>query len=523
MKSLLILLALSPANVKPIDVAYLVLEKDAAAIVEPLRAALGNENAEVRTTAARVIGVRDVKALVPAVRAAAEHETDSAAAREELRTLALAGDAADVEAAIALTSKWPASVDADVAQAIARRGGREALDLYFTKLTSLRGVSAPGFFRTALWGRPQLATLTAARLVATNDERAFNALMSVIQDSRATLDPGVIVAALGSTSQTIRSRAAWYVVHAFARTPEAVPQSLRDAVAADAKSDAEAFGRELARRMAGGEKKDDDRWIAFLRAGGADRDLDSRELAELDLLTDREFETLRERCSGGHAPCFMPPARMPAEKRGVPQPEDGFSLPRPLPAGIAGELSRCPGEWFGAAKVTVNAAGRVQDVDLSNVTARSCARQIETMLRLSYADNSGITGAFSSSNVIIAHAARTQLCLDEAAPSNTVASATQRVGGEVRAPKPLHRVDPQFPDSVRRALSGKSSQTFVILEGFITRAGCVTNIRVIKPGALPEITASAIMALSQWTFTPGEMDGKPVDVRYAVTISYRLN
>jgi hypothetical protein len=58
MNSLLILLAVSAATAKPIDVAYLVTEKDAAAIVEPLRAAPVSTDPLVRTTAARVAGAR---------------------------------------------------------------------------------------------------------------------------------------------------------------------------------------------------------------------------------------------------------------------------------------------------------------------------------------------------------------------------------------------------------------------------------------------------------------------------------
>lgn len=523
MKSLLILLALSPAHVKPIDVAYLVLEKDPAAIVEPLRAALASDDAIVRTTAARVIGVRDVKPLVPAVRAAAKSESDAAAAREELRTLALAGEPSDVDTAIALTAKWPASVDGEVAQAIARRGGGDAIELYFTKLTSLRPFSVADFFRASLWGRPQLATLTASRLVAASDERGFSALASVMHDSRALLDPGIVVAALGSTSPAIRSQAAWYVVHAYARTPDAVPQLLRDAVAEDAKVDAEAFARELVRRMAGGEKKASERWIEFLQSGGADRYVDPRELAELDLLTERELQTLHERCSGDHAPCFLPPVRVAKEMRGVPPPPEGFSVRYALPPGIGDALASCHGDWFGGAKVSVDTAGRVQSVELANVTPQSCAREIETMLRLSYADNSGIAGALSSSNVIIAHASRGQLCVDELPPSDAVQQAVHNVEGAVHPPKALRRVDPMFSDSARRALSAKGSQAVVMLEALITRAGCVNNIRVIRPAPIPEITASAIMALSQWTFTPGDVDGKSVDVRYAMSVSFRVN
>lgn len=64
----------------------------------------------------------------------------------------------------------------------------------------------------------------------------------------------------------------------------------------------------------------------------------------------------------------------------------------------------------------------------------------------------------------------------------------------------------------------------VILEAVIQKDGTVGQVTVLKtpPGKLG-FDREAVRALRQWTFRPGEMHGRPVDVIMTLTVRFRLN
>jgi hypothetical protein len=521
MNSLLILLAISAAAAKPVDVAYLVNEKDPAAIVEPLRVALTSSDPLMRGTAARVAGVRDEKVLIPDLRKASEQESDASAAREELRSIALLGAPEDVDYAIAAAAKWPASVDNDVAQAIARRGGNEPIDFYLTKLKGARTLARADFFRQALWGRPGAISVTASRLVGLNDEPGWLAYLGVMRDSNVAVPPGVVAASFDSPSEGIRVASVWYVVNTYA-AETTLPQPIHDAVATPREdvSMREAFGRELVRRIGGFDKRENNKWVEWLESNEADGLLRYASNAVEALLTDREYTVRKKRCGTQPVSCDMPekkPARSYAPKA-VPPP--ALQLPGVLPAGMSEALGRC-GDWLGLAGAVVDTAGRVQTVDLSNMGRSGCLRQIETILRLSYATNTGVMSPVAMPDVVLAHAAGDALCLDEDPPSNDAVLPLSRTGREVVAPVKIHSVDPVFPVQTRRAM-GPGGTSMIILEAVITKHGCVRSVRPLAQSPFGELNGAAIYAMSQWKFSPGLLNGRPVDVIYNLTVRFKL-
>jgi TonB family protein len=91
-----------------------------------------------------------------------------------------------------------------------------------------------------------------------------------------------------------------------------------------------------------------------------------------------------------------------------------------------------------------------------------------------------------------------------------------RVGGNVKAPVVINRVEPIFPALAKRAgISG-----IVILEVIIDRTGVVKDARVLKP--LPfGLDQAALDAVKQWTFRPATFHGNAVDVIFNLTINFR--
>jgi TonB family protein len=93
-----------------------------------------------------------------------------------------------------------------------------------------------------------------------------------------------------------------------------------------------------------------------------------------------------------------------------------------------------------------------------------------------------------------------------------------RVGGDVRPPEVLTRVEPIATEEARKArMSG-----VVILQVLIDQEGRVDGAKVLK--GLPKgLNEAALAAVRQWTFSPGTLHGKPVKVVYMVTVDFKLS
>jgi TonB family protein len=98
------------------------------------------------------------------------------------------------------------------------------------------------------------------------------------------------------------------------------------------------------------------------------------------------------------------------------------------------------------------------------------------------------------------------------------ASTALRVGGDVKAPVVVERVEPVYPDEARKAyISGT-----VIIEMIVDRTGHVADAVVLKP--LPMgLSDCALDAVKQWVFTPGTLNGMPVDVIFLQAVNFKLD
>ncbi len=94
---------------------------------------------------------------------------------------------------------------------------------------------------------------------------------------------------------------------------------------------------------------------------------------------------------------------------------------------------------------------------------------------------------------------------------------TLRVGGDVKAPVVITHVEPVYTEEARKA----RIMGIVIVEATIGRDGLVKNVSVLKP--LPfGLDQAAVDAVKQWVFKPATFNGQPVDVRFNLTVNFRL-
>ena len=92
-----------------------------------------------------------------------------------------------------------------------------------------------------------------------------------------------------------------------------------------------------------------------------------------------------------------------------------------------------------------------------------------------------------------------------------------RVGGDVKAPVIINKVEPIYSEEARRArISG-----IVIVEAMIDKNGDVRDATVLKP--LPfGLDQAALDAVRQWKFRPATLNGEPVDVVFNMTVNFKL-
>ncbi len=473
-----------------------------------------------------MIAIRGLTPLLPLIRDSVASEADAAAAREDIRALALLGTVDDVALAVRTASKWPRGMDNALAISVARRGGAAAVDLYASMLRKTRMNNHAEFFRVALWGQTKTVAFTGSRMLSGTDESGWSGVLAALADSDLPMSPGVLASSLGSLSEEIRSASLWFLVRGYAGDPTRIGDVVKEALAeprAELSSNREDFGRELLRRMLGGERRDDPRWLKFLESEEADALLQGDDPA-LQYLTDAEYAIRYNRCEVQSKTCALPKKRGRLDIPSQPVAPPAFNLPEVLPAGLADAIvsgARCHAEWLGVARASVDQAGRVTTLDLEPITTTaSCKKALDTVLRLSMATNTSLRSEFSG-GVLLAGSARSRLCLDEEPPSEE-ATSTFRVDGAIQPPVVTRRVEPEFPSSaLQRMTAGQS--VLVIAESVIARSGCVRNIRILLQSPMPEINGAAVMALSQWKFRPGYLDGKPVDVIFNLTLNFKTS
>jgi TonB family protein len=523
----ILILSASPlsAAIDAGSTAALVRQNDAAIVEKGVRDAIASPDALTRAAGARVATVRNLTVALPLIREAIDRETDAVAAREYLRALIILGTRAQAEEAISLAAKWPASMDDSVADAVARReSAGEAVDIYLKLLRNGRMQSHAAFFQRALWQQTGFLPAVASRLLGARDSAGWGGLLTALADAKSAPPPELVAVAFGSSDEDIRQRVAWFVVHGYALDPEKIPEPVRAAATAipsERSSDREEFGRELIRRMSGLEARTDPRWLQWLATDEADTAL-ARDNNVLKFLTVDEYAVREQHCGVVREECVVPER---SKYRQIPSQAVAarpFDVPSPLPPGLAEAAvasARCKRTWLGVADVTVDRAGRVTADNVKDVeTDAACRTALETLLQLSLASNTSLRSP-ATGPVLVVHAESSPLCLGEAAPSDQPLRGTLRIGGDVRAPVVTKRVEPRFPASTRQNMGG-GRNVIVIAESTISHEGCVRDIHIVSQSPFPELNGAAALALSQWRFEPGKLNGEPADVRFYLTINF---
>lgn len=92
-----------------------------------------------------------------------------------------------------------------------------------------------------------------------------------------------------------------------------------------------------------------------------------------------------------------------------------------------------------------------------------------------------------------------------------------RIGGDVKAPVLLSKIEPQYSEEARLAKYSGS----VLLDIEVGEDGLTRNIRVTRPLGFG-LDQKAVEAVSHWKFIPATLNGQPVAVSAEVEVDFRL-
>jgi protein TonB len=99
-----------------------------------------------------------------------------------------------------------------------------------------------------------------------------------------------------------------------------------------------------------------------------------------------------------------------------------------------------------------------------------------------------------------------------------------KVGGDVKPPMPLNKVDAHFPKELQTAIKKQhlpESETVSVVSLLVDTDGNPQNFCVQKPGGYG-MDEEAIKAAAKYRFQPATKDGKPVPVRTTLEVRFRL-
>jgi len=480
------------------------LETPPADRVVVLREALTSDDARVRGAAARIIAVTDARDVVDDARAALAKETNAEAAREEVRAIGMSGGMKDLDAFLASAKKF--GLEREAWTSLARGNGVVAVNEMLARKTA--DITA---FEYGLAGHPEIATPTTARILGMGDPAIWGPWLSFLSVAEWPMAPQIAEIAIAHPNAAMSERTIEHLAGQYASAPPADPKPLLDALdrAIAAKPDVgmrAAIMREMLARALGREKKQRDEWMQWLR----DNKYAMGDVKALMTRAEVEANGLYYEAPGAKdGPSIEPIGN------------SVFTAMRNLPKGAAEEVidaTKCDGDWIGFATAEVDRAGRIVDADANKLWGSDrCKRALHVLLRASLATPRGMPRSGRVADLLLAHHGAADNCFDEVDVDPNVPGEPVKVGHDVTAPKKIKSVEPVYPESAR----ADRESGIIIFEANINRNGCVTAIRILKPLS-PRLNNSALLALSQWRFTPGLLDGKPVDVVYNLTINFKL-
>jgi periplasmic protein TonB len=128
----------------------------------------------------------------------------------------------------------------------------------------------------------------------------------------------------------------------------------------------------------------------------------------------------------------------------------------------------------------------------------------------------GVAGG-SMSGVIGGVIGGTSTIAQPLAPKREGPKAPVRVGGRVKEPRILQRIDPIYPPLAKQT----HLQGTVVIDAIIDEHGQIVEMKVVS--GPPLLIQAAIDAVSKWRYEPTYLNEEPVPVQLNVNVTFRLS
>jgi TonB family protein len=504
--------------------------------------ALKDSRPAVRAAAARVINITGARAWLDELQAALAAENDQDAAEEEVLALGVLAAASADERLLAAATRLGGGVPRTLAETWARVRGIDAL-------RSLPALRSAGLKSSDLWNVFVLATrngtenLTRAGIAAVRDDdtASWERILQLARRPRADLDPGLIAAALGTTSDAMHAATYFHLALLTSdgtKLPGVPAALVEDTLQGERPKDlAASLTLELLARCLGRKPIEQSAWIAALGKTEPTAPYAQELVLEpvlLMRLTKGELSTLSRTVKGD--PDELPnmlrwvkelKARTEADTtQNVIRSVDRF--PRGFVDSVLAVTDCRPNaaRGIGIAAISYGVDGRPRAVAVAEPEPGAtplgkppqCQDAARLLLAMSLAPSAHATGPGVEETLLVLLNPQGLACLAESDNLEPPAS-TQNAGvrQHIVEPKRIKNVDPVYPEPARQA----RIQGAVVLRALISSAGCVRSLEVTASNRA--LNWAAMSAVSQWRYSPALLNGAPVPVDMTVTINFRLN
>jgi TonB family protein len=479
-----------------------------------LQSALRSPDAGLRTVAARIVGVGRIAALSGAIASALAAESNDDVAVELLRALLLC-DAPDAAPAIAAyVAKSSARGVRVYAEHLARvHPDRLAAELPALAAHARANAAADPSPAIALAVRqhPESREALARAWMSDASADGWRALLDGMKapTTRDSPDQQLIVGSLDAANANVRQESVWRIVRWMADGTD-VWTSLLDRAETTTQPVAagswEAAGREiLSRRHASHARVD----LAALIEQQAPRHLDdAAALANMPGLSKTEDEALRAALAkSGQRSASMDAVAM-APMRLVVPPWPGFLTSLIAASGCNLSMESA----FGLVQIAYRPDGRPASAGVGQtLRTPGCQSALRALPGVTIVDDDAAIQPEAVQWLVFPVLPDVVACVD--APP---AAADASVSATVVPPAKTTDVPPRYPTSVTVAATSGS----VTLDATISARGCVSRSRVRKSLSQP-LDLSALIAVSQWGYTPATANGAPVDAAIAIEVPFK--
>jgi TonB family protein len=478
----------------------------------------------VRVVAARIAGVTAHPPFAAPLATALEREQDPSAAAEQVRALLLIRGAAALEPIEARIPSLSASAAGVLAGWIANNQPQRLADV----LPKLAGrvsehryelaPAVPVALKKFDGRQDDSGRLLRAWLAVSTPLSWRSMLRSLAAQAGGPWRDAVVIDALASKEPAIGDETVWSLVDAIARS-RPVSSAVVDAAISGLSTPQTAqptwsdFGRELIARYAGRQTPDRS---ALLAAEAARHASDARTIAMLSQATAQEKAALKTVLGKSY-----PSTNAASVALAVPGSSTMRTMPALWPGFLASlfEAAGCKADRtteFGIVSVVYRPDGRLAKLGVEETGVKSACVQAATALaRLTLEHPSRKPAPGTAEFLVLPIGADYVDCANR---ESTDFVEPMQIGGAIpEAPRKVRDVKPTYPP----ALLAQGVSGAVLLQGVISRTGCVSDLAVIGSVA-PGMDFAALKAASAWRFEPALADGKPVPVIVTLTVNFTL-